>query len=108
MAWQPGVSGNVLGRPRMTEEAREARDLARKHTAAAISRLAELMRSTDETIAIAAAEAILNRGWGRAPQAIAIDASINGNATPQYTLIEAGMTGQQAAEAYSKMIEHTR
>jgi hypothetical protein len=48
----------------------EIRSLARSHTKTAINVLAGIMRSKDATAAarVSAANAILDRGWGRATQ----------------------------------------
>jgi hypothetical protein len=50
----------------------EIRSLARSHTRTAINVLVGIMRSKDATPAarVSAANAILDRGWGKAPQAI--------------------------------------
>ncbi len=45
----------------------EVQELARKHTKLAIETLAEIARTSDkETVRIAAANALLERGWGKA------------------------------------------
>ena len=45
----------------------EVQELARKHTKLAIDTLAEIARTSDkETVRIAAANALLERGWGKA------------------------------------------
>ena len=50
----------------------EIRSLARSHTRTALNVLVGVMRSKDGTAAarVSAANAILDRGWGKAPQAI--------------------------------------
>jgi hypothetical protein len=50
----------------------EIRSLARSHTRAAINALVGVMRSKDATHAarVSAANAILDRGWGKAAQAL--------------------------------------
>jgi hypothetical protein len=50
----------------------EIRSLARSHTRTALNVLVGVMRSKDATVAarVSAANAILDRGWGKAPQAI--------------------------------------
>ena len=67
----PGASGNPGGRPAALSEVRE---LARKHTAAAIAKLVKIAeRGKSEMACIAAATALLDRGWGRPTQPIAGD-----------------------------------
>jgi hypothetical protein len=46
------------------------RELARRYTAPAIRRLALLMRSPNDRVAVAACSALLDRAWGRPAQAI--------------------------------------
>ena len=60
----PGQSGNPGGRPK--DEHRVA-ELARSYTAEAIDTLVELMREgKDERVRGTAAQALLDRGWGKA------------------------------------------
>ena len=60
----PGQSGNPGGRPR--DEHRVA-ELARSYTLEAIDTLVELMRDgKDERMRGTAAQALLDRGWGKA------------------------------------------
>ena len=60
----PGQSGNPGGRPR--DEHRVA-ELARSYTVEAINTLVELMRDgKDERMRGTAAQALLDRGWGKA------------------------------------------
>jgi hypothetical protein len=58
-SWKPGQSGNPKGRP---PEGDKIVLLAREHTAAAIE---ALVRSLTGKNAVAAASALLDRGWGR-------------------------------------------
>ncbi|XDZ71158.1 DUF5681 domain-containing protein [Alphaproteobacteria bacterium LSUCC0744] len=60
----PGQSGNPGGRPK--DEYRVA-ELARSYTVEAIETLVELMRhGKDERVRGTAAQALLDRGWGKA------------------------------------------
>ena len=60
----PGQSGNPGGRPK--DEHRVA-ELARSYTVEAIDTLVELMRNgKDERVRGTAAQALLDRGWGKA------------------------------------------
>ena len=59
----PGSSGNPEGRPK--DEARVA-ELARSYTSEAIDAMVELMRhGKDERVRGTAAQALLDRGWGK-------------------------------------------
>jgi hypothetical protein len=70
-AWKPGQSGNPGGRPRV---AAEVRALARDHGHAAIERLVRLMYSKNESVAVRACEALLDRGYGRTVQGVELSA----------------------------------
>jgi hypothetical protein len=70
--FQRGRSGNPGGRPK---EIGEVRDLARQHTPQAIEALQSIMneQQAPASARVAAAEALLNRGWGKPTQMIAGD-----------------------------------
>jgi hypothetical protein len=67
MPFKPGQSGNPGGRPKENEEIKR---LALKHCPKAIKRLAELMDDPNSRTAVAACDAILDRGIGRPAQSI--------------------------------------
>jgi hypothetical protein len=67
MAFQPGQSGNPGGRPK---ENAEIKALARAHGKKAIEKLAAMLDSDDERIVTGAAQALLDRGFGKPSQAI--------------------------------------
>lgn len=67
MPFVKGQSGNPGGRPKETGEIRE---LARKHGPEAIRTLALHMAGDDPRVAVAAAQALLDRGFGKPAQAI--------------------------------------
>lgn len=63
-----GVSGNPGGRPKDLEQTRE---LARKYTRRAVLTLAKLCRGADkDSVRVAAATALLDRGWGKPAQPV--------------------------------------
>lgn len=64
-AFKPGQSGNPGGRPRELKEVLEA---AREHSEEAIERLAYWMRTDDPRASPAAAQALLDRAWGKPTQ----------------------------------------
>ena len=64
MPWVKGQSGNPGGRPKVVGE---VRDLAREQTGTAIATLTDICRNgRSESARVAAAVALLDRGWGRA------------------------------------------
>jgi hypothetical protein len=67
MPFKPGQSGNPGGRPKENEEIKK---LALKHCPKAIKRLADLMDDPNSRTAVAACDAILDRGIGKPPQAL--------------------------------------
>ena len=52
---------------------RDIRILSRQYTTKAFRRVLELMASPNDRVAIIACQEILNRGWGRPQQAVAMD-----------------------------------
>ena len=72
MAFQPGQSGNPGGRPR---ENAEVKALARQYTERAILTLASIMQNEDAkgSERVAAASALLDRGYGKPAQTIGGD-----------------------------------
>ncbi len=65
--FKPGRSGNPGGRPKALAEVQA---LAAEHTPEAIERLAQLMRTGPEAVAVRAAEALLDRAWGHPSQPV--------------------------------------
>jgi hypothetical protein len=80
-AWRPGQSGNPGGRPKVSAE---IRNLAREHGPKAIERLVALMHSQNESVAVRAAEALLDRGYGRPMQGMELREQ---EAPPEHTAI---------------------
>jgi Family of unknown function (DUF5681) len=67
-SFKKGVSGNPGGRPKTIGEVQE---LARQHTPLAIQTLASIAAGgKNETARVAAADKLLERGWGKAAQPI--------------------------------------
>jgi hypothetical protein len=61
---------------KLQSKAADIKALARKHGRAAIKTLAEIMKQADgpATARVSAAQALLDRGWGKAAQHLAADA----------------------------------
>ena len=78
----PGVSGNPRGRPKLPAEIKE---MFQAKGPEALAVLARCLESSDDRIAIAAATAILDRGYGRPSQTI--DASISEESVRLYALL---------------------
>ena len=67
MPFQKGKSGNPGGRPKA---AKDVQVLARTHTKAAIAKLAHWLEHGDPRTSVAAAQALLDRGYGKPAQAV--------------------------------------
>lgn len=74
-AFRKGVSGNPGGRPaHRLPDGRSLTELAREHTDAAVRTLAAVLQDARSPAAakVSAAAALLDRGWGRPPQYVAL------------------------------------
>lgn len=68
--FQKGVSGNPSGR---RSDLAQYRDKCRQHTDEAIKTLVEALGDGDGRVRVAAAQALLDRGWGKPTQPISGD-----------------------------------
>lgn len=60
------------GRPKITEEERNIKDICREHTELAVNTLIEVAkRGTSDGARVAAASTILDRGWDKPKQGVA-------------------------------------
>lgn len=81
MTFKKGQSGNPGGRAvRRTPDGKTLPQLAREHTEEALQTLVEVMRDkkAPPVARVTAADKVLNRGWGMAPQTI----TLNDDTTP--------------------------
>lgn len=67
--FKKGQSGNPKGRPKVDFEVRDA---ARAYGAEAVTKLAELMRGDDPRVSQSAAQALLDRGFGKPAQSVEV------------------------------------
>ena len=76
MPFKKGQSGNPGGRAKhRTVNGRSVAELARDHTEEALKTLVDIMRDSGAPAAarVSAADRVLNRGWGQAPQTVTVD-----------------------------------
>lgn len=93
-----GRSGNPTGRPRRTPEEVELAEACRAKTKEALEVIDGLMRTSDnDRVRLAAAQFIIERGWGRAPERIELVAAS----------VEMSFEGSEWSprEAYFKLIK---
>lgn len=90
--WKKGQSGNPGGRsPRVGPNGETVAELARAHTALAVRVLAEVCAAApDNAHRIAAANALLDRGWGKPKESVDLDARVEGTGVPIIQIIRAG------------------
>lgn len=100
--FKPGQSGNPSGRPKKTAEQRHVEEIARGHTEEALSTLVKIMSGANyrESARVSAACAILDRGWGRAPQTVEI-----GNKDKQpFEVAALNMSSEMATQIYLERV----
>jgi len=75
----PGKSGNPNGRPVKDRHQLLVEVLAREHTEAALQTLVQIMGNEEarDTARVAAAVAVLNRGWGMPKQDVNLSGHVN-------------------------------
>lgn len=65
-----GKSPNPGGRPKLPEDVKHVRELARNYTQEAVTALVDVMKDGSGPARVAAANALLDRGWGRPAQPV--------------------------------------
>lgn len=68
--FQPGNCANPGGRPKLPEDVKHVREIARSYTEDAIEALVDVLRNGGASAKVAAANALIDRGWGKAEQPI--------------------------------------
>lgn len=86
--FKKGQSGNITGRPKLPPDIKHVRELARQYTDQAIQALVEVLSSDGASAKVAAANVILDRGWGKAEQPIVGD----GNTPLRFELLAPWLT----------------
>lgn len=74
--FRPGQSGNPGGRPAKSPELRRIEDLAQTHSEVAMLALVDEAKNGKGAPRVAAAQAILDRGWGKV-----VERTVNDNHT---------------------------
>lgn len=77
--WNKGQSGNPGGRPMKDKAQLLVEVIAREHTEAAMETLIQIMQDTEakDTARVAAANAILDRGWGKPRQDVNLSGTVD-------------------------------
>ena len=82
-----GVSGNPGGRPKRTEDEAALAEACRAKTPEALAVVESLMHGSDnDRVRLAAAQFIIERGWGRAPEKIELVDNRDGGLPPDVKL----------------------
>ncbi len=78
-SFKAGQSGNPIGRPKKTEEQLTLEAMCRDKTPQALTTILELMEEADkDSTRLSAAQYIIDRGWGKAAQAVSVTGSEGG------------------------------
>jgi hypothetical protein len=68
--FQKGQSGNAGGRPKKTQEEMDLIAACREKTPAALATILDIMDNGQERSRLAAAQVVIERGWGKAVQPV--------------------------------------
>jgi hypothetical protein len=102
--WKKGHSGNPSGRPKRTPEEIELIEACRLKTPDALNVIQDLMvHSTNDRVRLAAAQFIIERGYGKAPERIELINEKERERQEQELQRGAELTAQ---EAYLQLIKH--
>lgn len=71
-SFKPGQSGNPTGRPKLPEDIKHVRELAREYTGEAVDALVSVLREGSAPAKVSAAQVLLDRGWGKAEATVSM------------------------------------
>lgn len=75
--FQPGNSANPGGRPKKTEEERTLEQMCKEKTPDALTAILAIMsRSQNDRARLAAAQYIVDRGWGKAKESVELSGTV--------------------------------
>ena len=94
--WTAGKSGNPTGRPKQDPELKA---LAKAYTQEAVARLGHWLKSDNAKASVMAAQVLLDRGYGKAPQEIDL--------LVKYDKLEDAELDAQIALLVANDVEHT-
>jgi len=66
----PGNNANPGGRPKLPDDVKHVRELAREYTGEAVKTLATVMKTGSPNARVSAANSLIDRGWGKPEQSI--------------------------------------
>lgn len=75
--FQPGQSGNKVGRPAKTDEERTLEAMCREKTPDALGTILDIMReSQNDRARLSAAQYVVDRGWGKARESLELSGTV--------------------------------
>jgi len=78
MAYKKGETGNPGGRPGKSEAERTLEAMCREKTPEALAVVLGIMAKGDShKVKLSAAQYIIDRGWGKAPQSLTLEGGVN-------------------------------
>ena len=76
--FQPGQTGNKGGRPKKTDEERTLEAMCKDKTPEALETILDIMgNGKQERAKLAAAQYVIDRGWGKAKESVELSGTVN-------------------------------